>query len=123
MKTAKNQTRRLRPIQLQADQNALTAIQALSDYQPANPAYRAEKLGAALSSMQAAQQAEINAANALASARDAAVAAEWSFHNAMLGTKTQVVAQYGDDSDQAQALGLKKKSERKAPVRRAKAKA
>jgi hypothetical protein len=117
---AKNQTRRLRPIQLQADQDTLTAIQALSDYQPANAAYGAEKLSAALSSMQSAQQAEINAANALASARDTAVAAEWSFHNAMLGVKDQVVAQYGDDSDAVQSLGLTKKSERKSPVRRAK---
>jgi hypothetical protein len=39
----------------------------------------------------------------------------------MLGVKTQVVAQYGDNSDQVQALGLKKKSERKKPARKAKA--
>jgi hypothetical protein len=75
---AKDQTRRLRPVQLQADQDALTAIQNLGDYQPANPAYKAEKLGTALSSMQSARRAAINAANALTSARDAAVAAEWS---------------------------------------------
>ena len=115
---AKDQTRRLRPIQLQADQDALTAIQNLGDYQPANPAYKAEKLGTALSSMQSAQQAEVNAANALAAARDSAVAAEWSFHNAMLGVKEQVVAQYGNDSDAVQSLGLTKKSERKSPVRK-----
>ena len=115
---AKNETKRLRPIQLQADQDALTAIQNLGDYKPANPAYGAEKLGAALSAMQSAQQAEVNAANALASARDAAVAAEWDFHNAMLGVKEQVVAQYGDDSDAVQSLGLTKKSERKSPARK-----
>jgi hypothetical protein len=38
----------------------------------------------------------------------------------MLGAKDQVVAQYGDDSDAVQSLGLTKKSERKSPVRRAK---
>ena len=117
-KMAKDQTRRLRPIQLQADQDALTAIQNLGDYQPANPAYKAEKLGTALSSMQSAQQAEVNAANALAAARDSAVAAEWGFHNAMLGVKEQVVAQYGNDSDAVQSLGLTKKSERKSHVRK-----
>jgi hypothetical protein len=33
----------------------------------------------------------------------------------MLGGKKQVVAQYGDDSDQAQAVGLTKKSEYSKP--------
>jgi hypothetical protein len=31
--------------------------------------------------------------------------------------KDQVIAQYGPDSDQVVALGLKKKSDRKAPTR------
>ncbi len=115
---AKNETKRLRPIVLQADQDALTTAQHLGDYKPSNPAYAPDKLGAALSAMQSAQRAELNAANTLASARDAAVATEWAFHNAILGLKTQVVAQYGNDSDQAQSLGLKKKSERKSPVRK-----
>ncbi len=66
---AKNETKRLRPIQLQADQDALTAIQNLGDYKPANPAYGAEKLGTALSAMQTAQQAEVNAANVLSRGR------------------------------------------------------
>ena len=43
---------------------------------------------------------------------------EWEFHNAMLGAKMQVTAQFGDDSDEVQAIGLKKKSEYKAPTRR-----
>lgn len=51
-------------------------------------------------------------------ARDHAVAAEWEFHNAVLGMKDQVRAQYGSDSDQVQALGLKKKSKYRAPARR-----
>lgn len=37
-----------------------------------------------------------------------------------MGVKAQVVAQYGADFDQVQALGLKKKSERKTPGRKAK---
>ena len=39
----------------------------------------------------------------------------------MLGVKDQVTAQFGRDSNEVQALGLKKVSERKAPRRRAKA--
>jgi hypothetical protein len=47
-----------------------------------------------------------------------AVAAEWEFHNLMLGAKDQVIAQFGRDSNEVQAIGLKKSSERKAPQRR-----
>jgi hypothetical protein len=36
----------------------------------------------------------------------------------MLGVKDQVVAQFGRDSNEVQALGLKKASERKKPQRR-----
>jgi hypothetical protein len=36
----------------------------------------------------------------------------------MLGVKEQVIAQFGKNSDQLQALGLKKKSEYKAPAAR-----
>ena len=36
----------------------------------------------------------------------------------MLGVKTQVIAQYGVDSNEAQSLGLVKKSERKPPTRK-----
>ena len=68
-----------------------------------------------------ATQPELAAQVALATARDAAAAAEWELHNAMLGVKEQVIAQFGKNSDQLQALGLKKKTEYKAPTRKAKA--
>jgi len=38
----------------------------------------------------------------------------------MLAVKEQVIAQFGKNSNQLQALGLKKKSEYKAPARKAK---
>ena len=118
---AKNQTVRVRPTVLQEDLDALTALQAIANYTPANTAYAKTALAAKLTAMKTAQDAEVNAQNALDAARDTANAAEWDFHNALLGAKDQVLAQYGKDSDQIQALGLKKKSERKAPVRKAKA--
>jgi len=49
---------------------------------------------------------------------DAARLAEWEFHNAVLAMKEVVRGQYGSDSDQAQAVGLKKKSDRKRPHRK-----
>ena len=51
---------------------------------------------------------------------DARAAAESEFHVFMLAVKEQVIAQYGKSSDQVQSLGLKKKTEYKAPARRAK---
>lgn len=115
---AKNQSIRVRPTVLQADLSAHTALLAVSDYKPANTAYAKPAVDGKLTAMKAAQMAEVNAQNALAAARDAAAAAEWDFHNIMLGVKEQVIAQYGKDSDQVQALGLKKKSERKTPTTR-----
>lgn len=118
---SKNQNNRLRPVQLQADQDALIALRSIEGYAPANPAYALQAVQDKLSNMTGIQEDEVNAQNALASARDAAAAAEWDFHNFILGVKEQVIAQFGKDSDQVQSLGLKKKSEYKAPTARKKA--
>ena len=120
---AKNQNVRLKPVQLQADLDALIALNGFAVYTPANTAYAKTEVAARQTAMKAAQDAEIAAQNALGTARDAAAAAEWEFHNAMLGVKEQVIAQFGKSSDQVQALGLKKKTEYKTPARRGKAKA
>ena len=48
---------------------------------------------------------------------DAARTAEWDFHNAILAMKEVVRGQFGADSNEARAIGLKKKSDRKRPVR------
>jgi len=118
---ARNQNKRLIPAKRQSDLDAYTALQAMGDYAPANAAYAKAAVQDKLEALRSAQRAEVNAQNALAAARDAAVAAEWEFHNMILGVKEQVIARYGKDSDQVQALGLKKKSEYKAPARKAKA--
>lgn len=117
---AKNQTIRIQAQVLEADENALVALKSIADYRPANPAYTVDALVAGHAVMRTAQEAELHAQNTLAAARDAAVAAQWDFHNMVLGVKSQVVAQYGPNSDELAALGLKKKNERKAPVRAAK---
>ncbi len=104
---------------LQADQDAQVALAAMADYKPANAAFTLANITTALTAMQTAQQAELRAQAALDAARDAAIAAECRFHETIQGAKTQVVAQYGVNSDQVQSLGLKKKSERKRPAARA----
>ncbi len=115
---AYDSNRRLRSHVLRADYESLIAVQHLEGYTSTNADYTRDKLIAAHKAMEAARAAEIYAENALAAARHAAIKAEWEFHNAILGAKNQVVAQYGTDSDEVQAIGLKKKSERKRLSRR-----
>jgi hypothetical protein len=118
---AKNQNVRVTSAQMQANTDAYTALQGIASYSPANENYTQEEAANKLTSMKTAQDAELAAQIALATARDASTAAEWEFHNFMLAVKEQIIAQYGKSSDQVQAMGLKKKSEYKAPAHKAKA--
>lgn len=112
---------RIKTDTLEADRDALAALEHMPHYAPANPAFAHPYLAETLARMEAARSAEKAAQRALDAARDAAATAEWDFHNAMLGAKQQVIAQFGDDSNEIQALGLKKKSERRRPPGRRRA--
>ena len=118
---AKNETRRLQPSVVQQDKDTCAALQNLSDYAPANTAFTTAKCTAALSNMTAAQQAYAQALAAFESAKNDVIASEWAFHNVILGAKSQVVAQYGPDSNEVEEIGLKRKSEYKSPTRNGKA--
>jgi hypothetical protein len=115
---AKDQTIRLRSQILQEDKAAFVALQANTNYRPANTAYEVAVIRTAESAMTAAQEAETLAAEVLAAARDNAVAREWEYHNLLLGAKVQVKAQFGEDSNELQAMGVKKKSEYSRPKRK-----
>ncbi len=107
----RDETKRVQPNTLEADETSFTALQAITTYNPNNTTYSTAALTAAHTALNAAQQAEIQAEAAYKSARDNAVAKEWAFHDLVLGMKDQVIAQYGRSSNEAQAVGLKKKSE------------
>ena len=113
-----NETRRMKPELLDADEDGFAALQGMAGYAPVNQAYTVAAITAAHASMQSAWTAEAQAEAALAAARDNSVAAEWTFHNLILGAKDQVTAQFGRNSNEVQALKLKKSSERKTPQRR-----
>jgi hypothetical protein len=89
------------------------AVLELKDYNPANKEFTIVKLQEALARFEAAELAEQEALAAAAKARDEAIGVENAFHDLVLGVKRQVLAQYGDDSDEIASLGLKKKSERR----------
>jgi cellobiose-specific phosphotransferase system component IIA len=117
---AKEEVRRLQPEIISEDQDCHAAVKALSDYKPSDSAYAKTALQTASDDLDDAHEKETQAEAAWKAARDRAVKAEWTFHNLILGTKTQVKAQYGADSDEIKSVGLKKKSEYKRPVRQPK---
>ena len=111
-----DQTKRLKPSVLKKDVDAFAAIKTLVPaYAPSDARFTAALLTTGQTNMGTAQGTEVTKKGEFEGARDAANAAEWAFHNLVIGARKQVVAQYGEDSDQAQAIGLKKKSERKRP--------
>jgi hypothetical protein len=115
---ARNQTKRLPPVKIEADENGFAALQAMTSYTPINPSYSLEAVRAVYAELEALRQKEAQAAAAVMAARSETVAKEWEFHNLMLGVKEQVIAQFGKDSAEVQALGLKRKSEYKWPTRK-----
>ncbi|TSA40553.1 MAG: hypothetical protein D4R57_01625 [Verrucomicrobiales bacterium] len=118
---AKDQTRRLHPTLVQEDKDTVAAIATLLPvYAPANAAYSVANLQTAQTTMTTSQNTEVQKQGELDAARDTANTNEWAFHNKVLEAKKQVAAQYGSDSDQLQAIGLKKKSEYKKPAARKK---
>jgi hypothetical protein len=114
---AKNQSRRMTSAVLSADREAFDALQGITDYAPANQEYKTESIKAKRDRMDDLLREAVQAEAAAVAKREAANAGEWEFHNAMLGAKVQVEAQYGSDSDEFAALGMKKKSAYKSPTR------
>jgi hypothetical protein len=120
---AKNQNVRLKPVQLQADLDALTALNGFAVYTPSQHRLRqngSRRQANSHESCVGRQKCRTDCAGNRARCRSRA---EWDFHNTILGVKEQTIAQFGKSSDQVQMLGLKKKTEYKTPARRGKAKA
>jgi hypothetical protein len=115
---AKNETRRMKSADLADDEEIYAAVKDMPTYAPSNPAYSIAALDAANAEVVSTRQKEAQAVAAAAAAHDNSVAAEWKRHNLILGAKDQVVAQYGPNSNEVQAMKLKKKSEYKSPSRK-----
>ncbi|MFN6566924.1 hypothetical protein [Dendronalium sp. ChiSLP03b] len=111
-------TRRLRLKVISQDVTSFHGLQTVSTYDTTRADASVANIQQAYQSMLAQQQAETEKLALYRAAVDAARLAEWEFHNAVLAMKEVVRGQYGSDSDQAQAIGLKKKSNRKRPSRK-----
>lgn len=112
-----NTNRRLSPQIIQQNINAFNGLSTVANYNTQRPEASLDRLQQAYQTMLAQQQAEIEKLALYRAAADAARLAEWEFHNAVLAMKEVVRGQFGSDSNEAQAVGLKKKSDRKRPTR------
>ncbi|MBH8551525.1 hypothetical protein I8751_03855 [Nostocaceae cyanobacterium CENA357] len=115
---SQNTTNRLRPKLINQDVDSFHGLQTVSTYNTTRADASVTKLQDVYQAMLIAQQIETEKLALYRAAADTARLAEWDFHNAVLAMKEVVRGQYGSDSDQAQAVGLKKKSDRKRPSRK-----
>ncbi len=116
--TIQDTTRRLRPQTISQDIDSFHGLQTVSTYNTTRANASTANLQELYQAMLISQQTETEKLALYRAAADAARLAEWEFHNAVLAMKEVVRGQYGSDSDQAQAVGLKKKSDRKRPSRK-----
>lgn len=114
------QSRRMSPSQIAEDEEAFAALQAISNYVPANSVYTVAAIEQAYQELQTARTAEVQADATAKAASDRVVEKQANFHNLIIGARDQVTAQFGRNSDQAQSVGRKKPSEYKTPQRRSK---
>ena len=115
---AMNETKRLSQSILQQDTTSHATLKTINNYKPSNTEYEKDKGDALYANMQTAQTKEAQADAALKTARDESKKAEWSFHKYVLGVKDQVRAQFGSNSNELQAIGLKKRTEYKRAAKK-----
>ena len=112
-----NTSRRLSAQLLNEDVDSFNGLNTIDGYSTKRKEATPEALQETYQTMLVQQQAETEKLALYRAASDAARLAEWEFHNAVLAMKEVVRGQYGSDSNEAQSVGLKKKSDRKRPAR------
>ena len=98
---------------LQEDLDAFAALKVIAGYAPSNAEFSLVNVTTSHTTMSANQTDEVQKQGALDAAKDMATDGERAFHNKILGMKTQVKAQFGENSNEYQSLGMKKKEEYK----------
>ncbi len=109
--------RKITPQLLQQDIDAFNGLGSIRTYATSRAEATPEALQNAYQTLQLRRQAEKECLALYQASVDAARTAEWDFHNAILAMKEVVRGQFGSDSNEARAIGLKKKSDRKRPIR------
>ncbi|PSR19701.1 hypothetical protein C8255_00425 [filamentous cyanobacterium CCP3] len=110
-------TRRLAPKRIAQDIQALNSLAVIANYAPMRPEAAYQNLQQAYQTMQQSQHDEAVMEATLKATRDHTRKAEWAFHNAVLAMKQSILAQFGPNSDEIQAIGYTKASKRKRSSR------
>lgn len=113
-------TKRLSREIIQQDVESMNGLNAISGYQTNRQEATPKGLQIAYRTMLAKQQIETEQQVIARESAEAARQAEITFHNAVLAMKEAVKGQFGSDGKEAVAIGLKRKSDRKLPTRKAK---
>lgn len=112
-------SRRLQNRIIRQDIDSFHGLYTIDNYITGRLEATPEALQTAYEAMLKMQQKETEMLTQAKAASDDTRLAEWEFHNAILAMKESVRGQFGSDSNEAQAVGYKKKSERKRPRRQA----
>lgn len=105
---------------IEADKTTYDNLLAITGFVPVKKEFEIANGTKLSDTMTANRTKENQLVSALKTSKDNSKTSEWAFHNWILGAKGQIAAQFGDDSNEYQSLGLKKKSERKRPTRKPK---
>lgn len=117
---ADKKTRQLTPEELQEDIDSFAGLEGIPNYDPANSVYNL-LIGTALrEAMQGSETKEVQDYGTWQATRDKKVADQWAFRDYVRNARIQVKAQFGENSDEVQKVGLKKKSEYKSPTKKKK---
>lgn len=111
-------TRKIKPTDLAADEAVIIAVKNLASYKPVAGMPTVEELLALNANVEAKEEAMMHAETVAMAARDATLGAQWQRREAVMRVKAQVIAQYGRDSDEVKAIGLKRQIDRKRATRR-----
>lgn len=115
---ADKKTRQLTQDELQDDLDSFAGLEGIDGYDPTNPLYTTANGLALKTTMQASEALEIQKYNEWQAQRDKKVGDQWAFRDFMRNARVQVKAQFGEDSDEVAATGMKKKSEYKKPKKK-----
>lgn len=92
------------------DLETYASLKAIT-YTSSNPEFSIESITASHTKMGASQTTEAQKYDEYEAAKDISADDEQDFHERLLGAKTQIKAQFGENSNEFQSLGMKKKEE------------
>jgi len=103
--------------QIEEDREVLVALKQLANYSPASGMPTVSELIDLDNEVRTDQEGLSTSEQTVVVSRSKLNGSSSRFHEEIMRSKAQVIAQYGRDSDEVRSLGLKRLSDRKRPVR------